>query len=300
MEQNTEAWHAWRGKGIGSSDAPIILGMSPYSTPLQLWEHKTGLVPKAFQGNFATERGHALESVAREHYALRTGLKPEPCNVEHSKHPFLRASLDGLDKPSNIVLEIKCPGKEDHERAAKGELPEKYVAQVQHQLNVAGAELAHYWSFAGKEDGSFDGILVEVRRNEKFIAALEQAEIEFWQMVLEKNPPPLTDRDVKKVKDEKLIYLIDQWREVTNAMKLQEVSQENLRGLIEERMKAVGHPRIECNGLRVTNYWRKGNVDYKKIPQLKGLNLDAYRKGGSMVTTFKDQNDKDSVSENSD
>lgn len=284
MEQNTESWLAWRGKGLGSSDAPVVLNMSPYMTPLQLWEHKTGLVPKAFQGNYATDRGHALEGVAREHYALHTGLNPQPCNLEHPKYNFLRASLDGKDAATGILLEIKCPGKEDHELAAKGEIPEKYVAQVQHQLHVAEAELVHYWSFTGQH-----GILVEVRRNEKFIQAMVAAELEFWDRVQTKDPPPLTDRDVKTIKDEQLGFLVDQWRDLKTCLGSQEKELDRIRALIEERMKAVGHPRIECNGLRVTNYWQRGNVDYAKIPQLKGLNLDAYRKSGSMRTRFDDK-----------
>lgn len=284
MEQNSNDWHTWRGKGIGSSDAPIILGMSPYMTPLQLWEHKTGLVPKAFKGNFVTERGHNLEEVARQHYALHTGLNPKPKNVEHPKHPFLRASLDGLDEDKKVLVEIKCPGAPDHALAVAGQLPEKYVAQVQHQLNVTGLELAHYWSFDGQQ-----GVLVEVPRNDNFIAAMEAAEIEFWQKVLEKDPPPLSDKDIKNVRDEQLTFLVQQWREAKAAKDGAEAILDRCRDMVEKRMQEVGHPRVECNGLRVTNYWRKGNVDYAKIPQLKGLNLDAYRKTGSMQTRFDDK-----------
>lgn len=37
-----------------------------------------------------------------------------------------------------------------------------------------------------------------------------------------------------------------------------------------------------CRGeaLKVTRYWAKGNVDYGKVPALKGVDCDPYRKKG--------------------
>ncbi len=37
------------------------------------------------------------------------------------------------------------------------------------------------------------------------------------------------------------------------------------------------HPREQGAGVAVTRFWKAGNVDYKKVPQLKGVDLDAYR-----------------------
>ncbi len=39
--QNTPEWHAFRRKRIGASDAPVIMGISPWKTPYQLWIEKT-------------------------------------------------------------------------------------------------------------------------------------------------------------------------------------------------------------------------------------------------------------------
>jgi putative phage-type endonuclease len=60
-------WLEFRKGGIGSSDAPIIAGVSPYSTPYQLWEIKTRRKTE-WIGNFATRRGHAVEPKARADY----------------------------------------------------------------------------------------------------------------------------------------------------------------------------------------------------------------------------------------
>ncbi len=40
------------------------------------------------------------------------------------------------------------------------------------------------------------------------------------------------------------------------------------------------HPREQGAGVSVVRLWKAGNVDYKAIPELKGLNLDRYRGKG--------------------
>ena len=42
MEQEGFEWHKWRMGGIGSSDAPVVMGVSPYKTIEQLYLEKTG------------------------------------------------------------------------------------------------------------------------------------------------------------------------------------------------------------------------------------------------------------------
>lgn len=43
------------------------------------------------------------------------------------------------------------------------------------------------------------------------------------------------------------------------------------------------HPCETGCGLSVSQYWKLGSVD-KKVPELQGVNLDAYRKQGSYET----------------
>ena len=42
-------------------------------------------------------------------------------------------------------------------------------------------------------------------------------------------------------------------------------------------MKLAEHPKEQGAGVTVTRYWRQGSVDYKKVPQLQGLDLSPYR-----------------------
>src|SRR3990172_7017919 len=97
MKQNTPAWLEWKNQGLGSSDAPIIMGVSPWMTALQLWEIKTGKFKPSQESNWAMERGSRLEPKARAHYQLLTERDMTPALKEHPEYPFLRASLDGFD-----------------------------------------------------------------------------------------------------------------------------------------------------------------------------------------------------------
>ena len=37
------------------------------------------------------------------------------------------------------------------------------------------------------------------------------------------------------------------------------------------------HPKEQGSGVSVTRFWKAGNVDYKRIPALQGLDLSCYR-----------------------
>jgi predicted phage-related endonuclease len=42
LEQNTPQWLRWRMEGIGSSDAPVIMGEGAFKSRHLLWAIKTG------------------------------------------------------------------------------------------------------------------------------------------------------------------------------------------------------------------------------------------------------------------
>lgn len=271
MEQRTGSWLAWRNKGIGASDAAAVLGISPWMTPYQLWEQKTGR-RKPFEGNWATERGNAMEGPARRYFEALTDLDMPPALVEHPEYPFIRASLDGLSRSPYRILEIKCPGKDDHQKAIEGKVPEKYIPQLQHQLMVTGAEFAYYFSFDGEK-----GVIVEVEPDPEYQKMLLEKEIHFWTEYVQKDtPPPYTDKDFRKIRDKELASLCEEYK---TAYKLREDAEKRISEIREHLNSHIKDGvGIECSGIRACKQSRKGTVDYKAIPELKGVNLELYRK----------------------
>ena len=191
LQQNTAEWHRWRRQGIGASDAPVIMGETPFKTPRTLWSIKTGRAQEGPAGP-AARRGLELERFARRAYERRTGIQVEPLCLVHAQFDWMRASLDGLSFDGSTLLEIKCPlSPRDRASAKEGRIPSQYYAQLQHQLEVSGAEQAHYWSFHGT-----NGILIDIRPDREYAKRLVEAEAAFWRLVKENRWPELANEEL--------------------------------------------------------------------------------------------------------
>jgi hypothetical protein len=60
FEQSTEEWLSWRRGGIGASDAPVVMGLSPWQKEGELLLLKTGQRLER-PANDAMQRGKRLE-----------------------------------------------------------------------------------------------------------------------------------------------------------------------------------------------------------------------------------------------
>lgn len=193
LVQGTPGWHVWRSHGIGGSDAAAVLGLSPWCTPLLLWQRRTGRAPEEAV-NWAMRRGQRLEPVARRAYQELTGTRVPPACVQHDAHPEWRVSLDGFDLAGELLVEIKAPNGVAHRHALEGSLPDYYRPQVQWQLLVTGLPHAHYvsWSDAGEFGDGERLAVVEVAPDPALQALLEVYAARWWRCVREDRPPDWT------------------------------------------------------------------------------------------------------------
>jgi len=217
------------------------------------------------------QRGLELEPAARAAYEKLTGLVMEPLVLVEGDYS---ASLDGITLEGDLVLEIKCPVKGRAsplwQAVQANELPEYYFWQVQHQLMVAGAALAHVYVFDGTE-----GVLLEQAPQPERWETIRQGWDEFMRCIAEDTAPPLTARDTRERGDEA-------WRSAAAAY-LQAKRQAEVSAAAADEAKAAlvalaSHPSESGAGVSVTQFWKKGAVDYKRVPQLKGVDLESYRK----------------------
>lgn len=59
---------------VGGSDVAAIFGVSPWTTPLELWMIKKGKMKPAVKANAnQLQMGHFLEPIAAHFYAVKTG-----------------------------------------------------------------------------------------------------------------------------------------------------------------------------------------------------------------------------------
>jgi putative phage-type endonuclease len=259
LHQNTPEWHHWRRQGIGASDAPVIMGETPFKTPKTLWSLKTGRIEEEPAGP-AARRGRELERFARRAYERQTGIQMEPLCMVHEGFDWMRASL-----------EIKCPlSLRDRASAREGRIPSQYHAQLQHQLEVSRAERAHYWSFHGT-----DGILIEVRPDREYAKRLIEVEAAFWQLVKEDRWPELVDNELDLGADPAWRETALRYREVRLRLEAATSEEHQLRARIEDL--ATARRTYGC-GVEVVKSSRKGAVDYAAVVELRGVDLEPYRK----------------------
>jgi putative phage-type endonuclease len=275
LEQGSQEWLAWRKTVITATDASIIMGNNPWDTPYSCWQRKLGFIEEK-KSNEAMERGKRLEPEARAHFVKSHGVDMIPAVVESTEFEFLGASLDGISERYNVLLEIKCGGSKLHEKAAKGEIPEYYRDQMQHQLLVTGASKCFYYSYDGT-----DGICIEVLPDPEYKAKFMPKAREFWRCVALNEPPALQDADYKNMSDEpSWMDCATKYCNFDEQIKSLEKEKEKER---KRLLNLSGDQSCLGGGVKVMKMVMRGRVDYDAVPELKGLDLDKYRKDSSTV-----------------
>lgn len=82
---------------IGGSDVAAIFGLSPWTTPLELWLIKKGRMKPPPKLNPDTlEMGHLLEPIAAHWYGKKTGNRVyvDTNLYQHADHPYALANFD--------------------------------------------------------------------------------------------------------------------------------------------------------------------------------------------------------------
>lgn len=194
VEQGTSEWHRFRSEGVGGSEVATLLNANPYKdgTVDNLYKLKVGeLSGKAENENML--RGKTWEPVVRDLYSDLFGWAVEPVCVIDDEFPFMRASLDGLRSDDKLLVEIKCPRLHGQSKVAVEGVPPLYRAQVQYQLLVTQAEVAHFVSFCTEMDESVPErlIILEVKPSKRIHDILRTRVAEFWGFVQRREPPTL-------------------------------------------------------------------------------------------------------------
>lgn len=139
LTQGSSQWHQFRANHFNASDAPAMMGVSPYKTRGQLMkERATGVVPEV---DAATQRrfddGHRFEALARTVAEEIIGEELYPVVGSFGN---LAASFDGLNMLETIVFEHKTLNDEIRKCRDASDLPLHYRIQMEQQLLVSGAE----------------------------------------------------------------------------------------------------------------------------------------------------------------
>lgn len=287
LEQGSAEWLALRKKCIGASEAPIIMGESPWCTPYKLWCRKLDLEDEQAD-NSAMSEGRRKEPMVREMLERLFATTIIPIVAQHNECDWLIASLDGISENvagPTLVFEIKCPGAADHEKATLGHVPEKYMAQLQHQMLVTGVSKVVYVSY----NDTFQDALVHISvdRDDEYIGNMLAKEQEFMRCLETLVPPPLTERDYVEKTGCDWIEAVTLYKEACRQVDYFSEMKETAR---KELLALSGGLNAKGCGLKLSKIIRRGAVEYSAIPELKGLDLEAYRK--APIVSFRMDLDK--------
>lgn len=277
LEQGSDEWHIFRIGHKMASETPALLGASQFDpyTPLQLFEIKRGY--RQIEDNPAMAFGRKHEADARRAMSEIIGADFEPVVVVGEDD--YAASLDGWNHEARVLAEIKCPytGQASHtwKLAAEGQMRPDYEYQLQHQMMVTNTPIAHF----GVYDAASGEILVLTeKRNDALIEEIRAAWDAFWPGYLSDTAPEPSERDYVDIDTDEAHALMGQYLELSHSIKALEQDKEEARKRLIE-LAGAGCARIGEH--KITRFHRRGNVNYKKVPELKDVDLDAYRAKGS-------------------
>lgn len=188
--KDREHWLHERRNGIGASDAPAILGLSSFRSPLAVWAEKVHGTNFDSGYQDLVKWGHLLEAPIREEYQRQTGRTVEHDGdyaiVKHQDKDFLTSTLDGriIGEPFGVYEGKTCIAHQRH-NWDEG-VPLSYQVQTQHQMLVTGAD----WASVAVLIGGNDFRYYDVTRSDQFIEETLLPELEkFWKHVMDGTPP---------------------------------------------------------------------------------------------------------------
>ena len=254
--KDRDAWLVERKKGLGSSDAGTIMGVSPFSTPLRLWRLKMGIDPPVEETD-AMRNGHYFEASTAEYFAATTGSYVDPTTANDwlavsDQKPWLRVSPDRLfwlpnveHKPENaLILELKSTNKV----VDPDNIPLYWYCQVQYQMGVMGIKMAAVaWVTALPKLG-FGHTWVTF--NEAFYKTLEAKLDEFWNTnILKRIEPEATDEEDTSLlwpeaqKDKYIAasdqdeLIVEQYKELTEQINEKQKEQSQLAATLKAKIQ---------------------------------------------------------------
>lgn len=178
-----------RRTGIGGSDTGGILGVSPFTSALAVWEDKRGLRESEDVPSERMVWGSRLEGAIIAGYAEDTSRRVTRGGRRFrrsTRYPFVIGHPDGESDDGRLV-EVKTTAMLDQRWGEDGtaDVPPHYYSQVQHYLILTELPVADLLALVGgRELHTFT-----IPADPTFQEALLVEEEAFWRSVVDGVPP---------------------------------------------------------------------------------------------------------------
>lgn len=278
---------------ITASAVGAILGLSKFATAddvLRRMVREHFDAEKEFVGNVATRCGHDNEPQAIHEFAawrVRNILPHDFVSCEIGG-VLCGASPDGITE-SGELIEIKCPYSLREQSVIAADFLEshpEYYAQMQWQMICADKQSCLFvvWTTQGidfvRVERESDWLDKNMPRIKAFYDLFQQtiADEKLYAPHLQSNKKEYAERD-----DDLFVFAALAYQDAVAEQKTAEEKVEEAR----KKLLEICTENTKGAGVTVYQSERKGAVDYKKIPQLEGVDLEKYRKKSTMVWTIK-------------
>jgi len=189
-----ERWHELRRAGVTASEIAVVMGLSPYDSPFNLYWAK--LNDWRWGGNEYTGVGSHLEDAIADwwvaqgpdRYTMHAGL------YTHPERPWQLATPDRIviDVWGKVVALLECKwvaqSWDGWGEDGTDDIPVYYRAQVQWQCDVVGVD---QWYLAALGPGGFRAY--HGRRDEKDLQVMREAGRRFMARIEDATPPDLDE-----------------------------------------------------------------------------------------------------------
>jgi len=197
-----EQWLACRMHGpkgdidytVGGSDVATIFGLSPWTTPLELWRIKKKQMKPTISANAdQLEMGHLMEPIAAHWYAKKTGntVAVDTGLYQHSDFPYALANIDRrFVESSGAEGILECKSTTYHKASdwAEGAIPVYYEMQLRFYLAVMDVEIGDFaclWGNNPNTDLAKPRLLRDKFKEESIFEKLDE-----WIWSLKNDKPP--------------------------------------------------------------------------------------------------------------
>lgn len=288
-----------RRRFIGGSDVAAVLGISPWCTPLQLWERKTAPALPSDRPSGVKKRGHRWESVVAE--MLVEHLEGRGHQVEivarnqrytDADRPYLAAEidfevrLDGADEITNVELKTVHPFRaSEWGDVDSDEVPVWYAAQVMHGLGVTGRRRGIIAPLFGADEIR----AYTIERDDETLSGMRARCAAFWQLVetgVRPDPTNLADLDrlyqgdetkPALIADDELTRHVLRLRAIKAEIKARELEAEALEFDVKRAMRDAVELVIPGDDKKVAITWKDRDYTWFDQAALKEADPKLFR-----------------------
>ena len=139
LVQGSPEWHEFRAVHRPASETPIVIGVSPHMSRLEMLKMRAAGIPTsaAPSSEMLFARGHRAEELARP---IAEKIIGEELYRVTGKSGLYSASFDGLTMLHDIHFEHKLMNRELAACSKQADLPIHIRAQIEHQFMVCDSE----------------------------------------------------------------------------------------------------------------------------------------------------------------